>query len=548
MLLAAALAALVAAPAAAARPSVSDPAKAYVEARAAAMSGERARAAQLLAALARAQPDQPDLARRALVEAIGAGQINLALSLVRSVEPAKMPAEARLLVAASEIRQRRPANAMPWLALKGDTGDLAFVAPLVTAWDAAERGNLGQALATIDQVPTGSLLAPLKTEQRAFLLLKLRQAADAEPFARRAIGGAGSRETRLRLAFADGFLAAGDKARALAMIDGMGSGEAVARQRVEAGRQSGQAVDSLGKAFSEMLTAFSADLARLQRGAPPIGLVQVARFANPQNSSATALLALLLSGQDRTEEALALLRAVPANDALIAQIRDVQVRILNDKKRFNEAYQLAASAAAAPGADVADFSRLGDVLLALKRYDHAAGAYGRAIALARAQNQRADLWPLLLLQASAFEQANRWPEAKAALEQGLAIAPEQPLLLNFLGYAKLERGEDLDSAEAMIRKANELAPDDASIIDSLGWALFKRGKLEEAIATLQQAAEKDAGQAEIQEHLGDALYKAGRRVQARFAWNAALLTAEDEIAERVKSKLAIGLTSANAAP
>ena len=117
-----------------------------------------------------------------------------------------------------------------------------------------------------------------------------------------------------------------------------------------------------------------------------------------------------------------------------------------------------------------------------------------------------------------------------------------------MGYGQLERGENLDSAEAMIRKASELAPDDASIADSLGWAQYKRGKTDEAITTLQRAAEKDPGQAEIQEHLGDALYKSGRKYEARFAWNAALVTAEDEIVGRVKAKLASGLTTANAAP
>jgi Flp pilus assembly protein TadD len=122
------------------------------------------------------------------------------------------------------------------------------------------------------------------------------------------------------------------------------------------------------------------------------------------------------------------------------------------------------------------------------------------------------------------------------------------LLLNFLGYAELERGENLDGAEAMITKASELAPDDASITDSLGWAQLRRGKVDEAISTLQDAAEKDPGQAEIQEHLGDALYRSGRRYEARFAWRAALVTAEDEIAARVKAKLATGLTPANAAP
>ena len=96
-----------------------------------------------------------------------------------------------------------------------------------------------------------------------------------------------------------------------------------------------------------------------------------------------------------------------------------------------------------------------------------------------------------------------------------------------MGYAQLEHGENVDAAEAMIRKASELAPDDGSITDSLGWALFKRGKVDDAISTLQQAAEKDPDQAEIQEHLGDALFKSGRHYEARFAWSAALVTAED---------------------
>ena len=184
----------------------------------------------------------------------------------------------------------------------------------------------------------------------------------------------------------------------------------------------------------------------------------------------------------------------------------------------------------------------------MKRYDDSANAYGKAVALARAQGLKDEVWPLLLLQASSLEEGKRWPEAREALQQGLAIAPEQPLLLNFLGYAKLERGEDMDNAEAMIRKASELAPDDASITDSLGWAQFKRGKVGEAIGTLQRAAERDPDQAEIQEHLGDALFKSGRKFEARFAWAASMVTAEDEVAARVKAKLASGLTPVNAAP
>jgi tetratricopeptide (TPR) repeat protein len=542
------LAALVLVPTpAAARLTAGDPGRTYIQARAAAMNGDHAGSAALLATLAQSQPGQVDLARKALGEALGAGQMDLALKLARTIPPAKLATDARLLLVADEIRHRRPDRALPWLSLSADNGDLAFLAPLVTAWDAADRGDLGKAVSIVDQIPTGSLLGPLRAEEKAFILLKFRKTADAEPYARRAIGTAGPREDRLRLALADGFLGAGDKARALIMVEGMNDG-GVARQRILSGKSSVQAIDNSSKALSEMLTGFAADLARLQRSAPPIGLVQVARYANPQNSSATVLLAVLLDGQDRPSEALALLRSIPQNDALISQVRDGQVRILSDEKRFNEAYAIAAAAAAAPGASASDYSRLGDVYQAMKRNTEAAAAYGRAIAIANAQGRKAELWTYLLLQASALEAANHWPEAKQALLQGLVIAPEQPLLLNFLGYGKLERGEDVDSAEAMIRKASELAPDDASITDSLGWAQFKRGKVADAITTLQRAAEKDPDQADIQEHLGDALYKSGRRYEARFAWSAALITAEDEIAARVKGKLASGLTAANAAP
>jgi Flp pilus assembly protein TadD len=147
-----------------------------------------------------------------------------------------------------------------------------------------------------------------------------------------------------------------------------------------------------------------------------------------------------------------------------------------------------------------------------------------------------------------LESADRWPEARQSLQAALVLAPEQPLILNFLGYAKLERGEDLDAAEAMIRKASALAPDDASITDSLGWALYKRGRFADAISTLQRAAAKDPQQPEIHEHLGDALYSIGRRYEARFAWNAALISAEDDVAARIRLKLAAGLTPATAAP
>jgi len=139
------------------------------------MSGDHARAAQLLASLAGTQPQQTDLARKALSEAISAGDMQLALSLAPAVPAAKLPVDARLLLVTEEIKRRHPERAVQWLAPAGGSGDLRELAPLITAWMAAERGDQQGALAAFDQLPARSLLAPIEAEQRAFVLLKFRR-------------------------------------------------------------------------------------------------------------------------------------------------------------------------------------------------------------------------------------------------------------------------------------------------------------------------------------------------------------------------------------
>ena len=533
---------------AAVRIATGDPALTYLKARAAAMDGDHGEAAALLAGLAESQPSQPDLARKALMEAINAGQMDLALQLAQRMPAAQLPSEAKLMLAARELRNGRDDRALAWLNSANVKGGLDFLAPLVKAWAAADGGDLPGALSTLAALPANSLLAPLADEQKAFILLKFRRTAEAAPVAERAAAAAGAREARLRLAFADGFLAAGDQANAIVIVQGLGTGTAPAVQQIRGGQRNGSVIDNGAKAFSETLIAFAMEVARLQHAVPPLGLVQVARYSDPRNSNATILLAQVLEAAGNTEPALAALRGIPDSDPLAPRARDFQVRILAGHKRYADAYGVAAPLASRSGATVADLTRLGDVYSAMDRQSDAAAAYGRAVALARAQGVKDELWPLLLVQAGALEEAHRWPEARTTVQQALAIAPEQPLLLNFLGYTELVHGENVDAAEAMIRKASALAPNDASITDSLGWAQFKRGKVADAIATLQSAAEKDPEQADIQEHLGDALFSNGDHLEARFAWNAALVTAEDDVATRVKAKIVSGLTPGNAAP
>ena len=113
-------------------------------------------------------------------------------------------------------------------------------------------------------------------------------------------------------------------------------------------------------------------------------------------------------------------------------------------------------------------------------------------------------------------------------------------MLNYLGYSQVERGENLAVAEARIARALALRPNDGAITDSLGWAQFMRGKHREAVETLEKAAQAEPADPEINEHLGDAYWAVGRRYEARYAWRAARLYADDEASARIATKIANG--------
>jgi len=519
------------------------PGTAYVKARAAAIGGDHGEAAELYAALVRSSGDK-DLVARAVSEAISAGNMPLALQLIRSTPGGVRSIDGKLLQVADSLRRRQYAEASALLADKQT--DLSFWLPLVQAWSAAETGNAGAAASVLRAVPKNSALGSFVDEQIALILLRLGRSAEAEPFAEQALLKAGPREPRVRLALAAGYDGAKDRKRALAVLAGAKGSSSILQRALEGGNLKGARIDSAAKAYSEQLVALALEMRRSNPRGAPVNVLQVARYAAPENSSATVLLGSLLASVDRTEDAVAVLRSIDPNDAFAPEALDAQVRALTKAERVPEALAIAQRSVARKNASSDDFARLGDVLADMKRSGEAVDAYRRAVALTPA-GQADQRWPLLLLQASALESAGRWPEAKVALVEALGLAPDEPALLNFLGYAKLEHGEDLEAAEAMIRKASELVPDDASITDSLGWALFKRGRTEEAIKLLQAAAVGDPAQAEIHEHLGDALFTAGRRFEARFAWEAALSTADDEDTARLKSKLATGLTPATAA-
>ncbi len=171
---------------------------------------------------------------------------------------------------------------------------------------------------------------------------------------------------------------------------------------------------------------------------------------------------------------------------------------------------------------------LGDVLSDAKRYGEAVSAFDRAIDdRRRLENGNSGLaaedWRLLFSRAVAFDRQDRWPQAKADLQGALALSPEEPFVLNYLGYSMVERHQDLREARSLIQRALDNRPDDGSIRDSLGWAMLRQNDVPGAVRTLEQAAEEIPEDPTVNYHLGSAYWAAGRKIEAEDQWRWALV-------------------------
>ncbi len=163
---------------------------------------------------------------------------------------------------------------------------------------------------------------------------------------------------------------------------------------------------------------------------------------------------------------------------------------------------------------------LGNILRGREAFAEAVDAYDEA--LARSPELQPYHWRLLYARGIALERANRWPRAEKDFLKALEFEPDQPFVLNYLGYSWVEQGKNLDEAQAMIRKAVELRPNDGYIVDSLGWVYYQLGNYEEAVRELERAVELRPEDPVINDHLGDAYWKVGRQLEARFQWKRAL--------------------------
>jgi Flp pilus assembly protein TadD len=200
----------------------------------------------------------------------------------------------------------------------------------------------------------------------------------------------------------------------------------------------------------------------------------------------------------------------------------------------------AAALSEAEGAPVPAHVALGDLLRRERRFDEAAAAYDRAIALIDDPQPRH--WGVFYSRGIAHERSGRWPLAEADFLKALELSPDQPEVLNYLGYSWVEMRIHLDQALEMIERAVAGAPDDGYILDSLAWVLYRLGRYDEALPHMERAVALMPSDPVLNDHLGDVYWAVGRRLEAQFQWRRALYfePEEDEI-PRIRRKLEVGL-------
>ncbi|WP_238560079.1 tetratricopeptide repeat protein [Sphingomonas sp. Mn802worker] len=509
--------------------SVAEPeVAAYLRARVADADGQVALAASDYDAALGASSNDPVVAIHAYREAVRAGDYALAdRAAAVLARKGVLPSDAPLLALAAAARANDRAAADRALTALEATPLKILSAPL-HAWAALEwKGDPTAALAV---QPGDAVARRFVSETRALLLLAQGRSEEGVAALRPLLGNDQS-STDTRIAAARLLIARGDRNLARALLIGDAPPVVALRERPRARIEPG-----LAFGLSWLLTRVASDLALGNPTGLSYTLVQSALRADPGDDRARLLLAGALSKDGATDRALAVLDQVDARGIHATQAMAGRVQILADAGRTQEALRLAQPLAAARAADPADVQRLADLYLRLDRPGDAAPLYRRL-----AERAGAD-WTDWLQYGAALDRGGDWPAARGALEQAYARAPDQPLVLNYLGYALIEHGERMPEAQAMLERAARAEPTDAAITDSLGWALFRRGDVPRALPLVQRAVAADPNNAEIGEHLGDIYWRVGRRYEARYAWTAARATAETpNIAQRLSGKIANGL-------
>ena len=520
----------------------------YLVGRYAHVRGDYAAAAEHLRRALEEDPGNPALLRRTLSLLVADGRVEEAAALGSRLT--KLGGQRRLAGFVLGLEAARSGDfqeALEHIDPIEAEGVYAILVPLAEAWMHTGAGSGAGALAALAPLGGHAAYRPFFLLHAGLMHDLAGRQEDAEAMLREAVAlSSGSLRPTAALG---GLLARAGRVReAWAVYDQYHAQNPsdVWSERAMAAAEAGVAPPPLVSDAREGLAEalFGTAAALPQREMADAGLIyaRLALFLRDDLHVARLLIGGIHEELGRFEAAVAVYRDIPVESDFSWTARLRAAANLADLGRVDEAVaDLGAMVDEQPGrADAA--GALGDVLRMNERYEEAADAYGIAVERTAVVENRH--WRLYYVRGIAFERTGAWSRAEADFLRALELEPDQPLVLNYLGYSWVEQGQRLDEAKEMIEKAVALRPDDGYIVDSLGWAAYRLGDFEEAVHQLERAVELVAGDPIINDHLGDAYWQVGRLNEARFQWRRVLtLKPEDELADQVRRKLADGLSA-----
>lgn len=478
---------------------------------------------------------------------LSAGKIERAADLAKGIEQnGRDGGLAPLVELVVAVRAEDFAKAERILEQIETRGFNSLLKPVTAAWISLAQGSLDDAIAALEPLGSTNGFRAFQAHHTALIYDAAGATSEADAAYRSAVDTRETRSLRSIEAFANFLIRDGRRVEAEATfnkyINGGGTSALVedARARLVRPGIPEPFVTDAAQGLAEGL--YGASRALLQNNTQEIAIIyaQLAIALNPEFDAAFMLLGNIFDASRQWENAN---KAYDRVDPFTELGWAVRIRMANNLNRLDQAEAamdiLRQMADERPKRTDAIIG-LADMLRFAQRWDEAVIEYNRAIE--RLDELTEENWALLYSRGIALERSKKWKSAESDFLRALEFSPDQPLVLNYLGYSWIERGTHLDEARDMIEKAVDLRPRDGYIVDSLGWVLYQIGEYDDAVQQLERAVLLRPDDAVINEHLGDAYWRVGRRLEARFQWERALIfDPDEELVPIIQKKIREGL-------
>lgn len=487
------------------------------------------------------------LQRTFLLDAIG-GDWDRALRLAEDVA-ANEPSHqiARFLLGVKAFKQGNFGVAEKHFASvqKGTLSNLT--ARLAHAWTLLAGGDADRAIAELDKIKKANWSQFYQYYHRGLIA----DVAGKREIAEKALSKAfESRPRTLRIAeaYARHVSFMGDTRRAKRILKkhiGKSAGHPISLallKDISAGKKQSLLITSPAEGLAEVFYAIGDALTG--EDSTEVGLVylRIALYLKPDFPLANIAIGEVFDKMEKYQRAIEIYDRVPRTSPIWNRVQIRKAYDLNSLEKTDEAKALLKRLAETTPGDPRAYDALGSILRSRQRYEESDRYYTRAIEMIGKPLPRH--WTLYYARGVSRERLKNWPGAEADLKMALKLSPDQPLVLNYLGYSWVDQGVNLKRAMDLIRKAVKLKPNDGYFVDSLGWAHYRLGNFQKAVQHLEHSVELRPDDPVINDHLGDAYWRVKRFLEAKYQWSQALtLEPEPEDEVKIRQKLKSGLDS-----